>query len=88
MSREIKFESGLPDDIDKRMEKIQVRLEELNPEIWKMVEELEQIGWDLEGYYKDLYQSSNNAIQSQKYELEKITSFSNWIKNFRVNPHW
>jgi translation initiation factor 2 alpha subunit (eIF-2alpha) len=87
MSREIKFESALPDDIDKRMEKIQVRLEELNPEIWKMVEELEQIGWDLEGYYKDLYQSSNNAIQSQKYELEKITSFSNWIKNFRVNPH-
>ena len=87
MSREIKFESGLPDDIDKRMEKIQVRLEELNPEIWKMVEELEQIGWDLEDYYKDLYKSSNNAIQSQKYELEKITSFSAWIKNFRVDPH-
>lgn len=87
MSREIKFESALPDDIDKRMEKIQLRLEELNPEIWKMVEELENIGWDLEGYYKDLYQSSNNAIQSQKYELEKITSFSNWIKNFRVDPY-
>ena len=40
MSREVKFESGLPDDIDKRMEKIQLRLEELNPEIWKMVEEI------------------------------------------------
>ena len=87
MSREIKFESALPDNIDKRMEKIQVRLEELNPEIWKMVEELEQIGWELEDYYKDLWQSSNNVIQSQKYELEKITRFSNWIKNFRVNPH-
>ena len=88
MARKITFTSALPDDIDERVEKIQARLEELNPEFESMAEELQQIGWDLEGYYKDLYQSSNNAIQSQKYELEKITSFSNWIKNFRVNPHW
>lgn len=87
MAREIKFESGLPDDIDERMEKIQVRLEELNPEIHKMVEELENIGWELEDYYKDLWEGSNNAIQSKKYELESFTSFSDWIKNFRVAPH-
>ena len=86
MAREIKFESGLPDDIDKRMEKIQVRLEELNPEIHKMVEELEN-SWELEDYYKDLWEGSNNTIQSKKYELESFTSFSDWIKNFRVAPH-
>ena len=87
MAREIKFESALPDDIDKRMEKIQVRLEELNPEIHKMVKELEDIGWDLEDYYKDLWVGSNQKIQSEKYNLEKVTYFSNWIKNFRVDPH-
>ena len=87
MAREIKFESALPDDIDKRMEKIQVRLEELNPEIHKMVEELENIGWELEDYYKDLWEGSNNTIQAKKYELESVTSFSDWIKNFRVFPH-
>ena len=87
MAREIKFESALPDDIDKRMEKIQVRLEELNPEIHKMVKELEDIGWDLEDYYKDLWEGSNQKIQSEKYNLEKVTYFSNWIKNFRVDPH-
>ena len=69
------------------MEKIQVRLEELNPEIHKMVKELEDIGWDLEDYYKDLWEGSNQKIQSEKYNLEKVTYFSNWIKNFRVEPH-
>ena len=87
MTREVKFESGLPDDIDKRMEKIQVRLEELNPEIHKMVEELENIGWELEDYYKDLWEGSNNTIQAKKYELESITSFSNWLKRFRIDPY-
>tara|TARA_R100001591_G_scaffold118252_1_gene140141 strand:+ start:663 stop:926 length:264 start_codon:yes stop_codon:yes gene_type:complete len=87
MAREIKFESGLPDDIDKRMEKIQNRLEELNPEFCKMFEDLEKIGWDLEDYYKDLWEGSNQKIQTKKYELENITIFSKWIKNFRVNPH-
>ena len=87
MSREIKFQSGLPDDIDKRVEKIQKRLEELNPEIWQMVEDLENIGWELEDIYKDLWEGSNNVIQAKKYELESITSFSNWLKRFRIDPH-
>ena len=30
-----------------------------------MSEELGEIGWDLEGEYKDLWESSNNALQSK-----------------------
>ena len=87
MTREIKFESKLPDDIDERVEKIQLRLEELNEEFCAMAEELGEIGWDLESDYKDLWQSSNNALQSKKFELESLTSFSNWLKNFRIDPN-
>jgi hypothetical protein len=87
MTREIKFESKLPDDIDERVEKIQLRLEELNEEFCTMADELGDIGWDLEGEYKDLWQGSNNALQSKKFELESFTSFSNWLKNFRIDPH-
>jgi len=87
MTREIKFESKLPDDIDERVEKIQLRLEELNEEFWTMAEELGDIGWDLEDVYKDLWQGSNNALQSKKFELESFTNFSNWLKNFRIDPN-
>ena len=52
-----------------------------------MVEELENIGWELEDIYKDLWEGSNNVIQAKKYELESITSFSNWLKRFRIDPH-
>jgi hypothetical protein len=87
MAREIKFESRLPDDIDDRVEKIQSRLEELNEEFHTMADELGDIGWDLESDYKDLWQGSNNALQSKKYELEKVADFSQWLKNFRIDPH-
>ncbi len=87
MTREIKFESKLPDDIDERVEKIQLRLEELNEEFCTMSEELGEIGWDLEGKYKDLWESSNNVLQSKKFELEKVSDFSQWLKNFRIDPH-
>ena len=72
MTREIKFESKLPDDIDERVEKIQLRLEELNEEFSTMADELGDIGWDLEGEYKDLWQ---------------VSDFSQWLKNFRIDPH-
>ena len=52
-----------------------------------MVEDLENIGWELEDIYKDLWEGSNNVIQAKKYELESITSFSNWLKRFRIDPH-
>tara|TARA_R110000803_G_scaffold51251_2_gene106016 strand:- start:1509 stop:1775 length:267 start_codon:yes stop_codon:yes gene_type:complete len=87
MTREIKFESKLPDDIDERVEKIQLRLEELNEEFCTMADELGDIGWDLEGDYKDLWESSNNALQSKKFKLESFTDLSNWLKNFRIDPH-
>ena len=87
MTREIKFESKLPDDIDKRVEKIQLRLEELNEEFCTMAEELGDIGWDLEGEFKDLWQGSNNALQSKKFKLESFTDLSNWLKNFRIDPN-
>ena len=87
MTREIKFESKLPDDIDERVEKIQLRLEELNEEFCTMAEELGDIGWDLEGEFKDLWQGSNNALQSKKFKLESFTDLSNWLKNFRIDPN-
>ena len=87
MARKINFSSELPDDIDKRVEKIQARLEELNPEFQAMAEELENIGWDLEKSYKDLWQGSNNKLQSKLGELEQVQWLSEWLKNFRINPH-
>tara|TARA_R110002051_G_scaffold19421_3_gene54194 strand:+ start:218 stop:484 length:267 start_codon:yes stop_codon:yes gene_type:complete len=87
MTKEIKFESKLPDDIDERVEKIQLRLEELNEEFCTMAEELGDIGWDLEGEFKDLWQGSNNALQSKKFKLESFTDLSNWLKNFRIDPN-
>ena len=87
MARKIDFTSALPDDIDKRVEKIQARLEELNPEFQAMAEELENIGWDLEKSYKDLWQGSNNKLQSKLGELEQVQWLSEWLKNFRINPH-
>ena len=53
------------------MEKIPLRLEELNPEIWKMVEDLEDIGWELEDYIK-IYGKVLTTIQAKKYDLEKF----------------
>ena len=87
MTKEIKFESKLPDDIDERVEKIQLRLEELNEEFCTMAEELGDIGWDLEGEFKDLWQGWNNALQSKKFKLESFTDLSNWLKNFRIDPN-
>mgnify|MGYP003667939307 FL=1 len=87
MARNITYTSALPDDIDERVEKIQARLEELNPEFQAMAEELENIGWDLEKSYKDLWQGSNNKLQSKLGELEQVQWLSEWLKNFRINPH-
>ena len=90
MARKIKtvtYVSALPDDIDERVEKIQARLEELNPEFEAMAEELENIGWDLEKSYKDLWQDSNNKLQSKVGEFEQVQWLSTWLKNFRINPH-
>jgi len=87
MTREIKFESKLPDDIDERVEKIQLRLEELNEEFCTMAEELGEIGWDLEGEYKDLWESSNNRLRSEAHRLSDVHSMAKFLKNFRVNPH-
>jgi len=87
MARNVTFTSALPDDIDERLEKIQARLEELKPEFQSMTEELEKIGWDLEQSYKDLWEGSNSRLQSQKYILEQVQWLSDWLKNFRVNPH-
>jgi len=87
MARKINFTSALPDDIDERVEKIQARLEELNPEFQAMAEELENIGWDLEKSYKDLWQDSNNKLQSKVGEFEQVQWLSDWLKNFRINPH-
>jgi len=86
MARKINFTSALPDDIDERVEKIQARLE-LNPEFQAMAEELENIGWDLEKSYKDLWQDSNNKLQSKVGEFEQVQWLSDWLKNFRINPH-
>ncbi len=47
MARKITFTSALPDDIDERVEKIQARLEELNPEFQAMAEELQQMIGDV-----------------------------------------
>ena len=85
--RHITYVSVLPDDIDERVEKIQARLEELKPEFQAMAEELEKIGWDLEDSYKDLWQSSNSKLQSKKHDFAEVQWLSDWLKEFRVNPH-
>tara|TARA_R110002050_G_scaffold251746_2_gene390036 strand:+ start:47 stop:310 length:264 start_codon:yes stop_codon:yes gene_type:complete len=86
MVNKIMFETGLPDFIDERVEKIQAKLEKLNPEFLDMAEELEKIGWDLENSYKGLWESSNIRLQDKKYDFEKVARLSEWLKNFRVSP--
>ena len=61
--------------------------EQLKEDFCTMAEELGDIGWDLEDVYKDFWQGSNNALQSKKFELEKVSDFSAWLKNFRIDPH-
>ena len=87
MTRDVTFSSALPDDIDDRVEKIQSRLEELAPEFEAMEEELNNIGWDLEGEYKDLWESSNNRLRSEAHKLSFVNSMAKFLKNFRVDPH-
>ena len=87
MTKDITFSSALPDDIDNRGEKVQSRLEELAPEFEAMEEELENIGWDLEGVYKDLWESANNRLRSEAHRLSHIHSMAKFLKNFRVDPH-
>ena len=87
MAKDITFSSALPDDIDDRVEKIQSRLEELAPEFEAMEEELNNIGWDLEDYYKDLWESANNRLRSEAHRLSDVHSMSKFLKNFRVDPH-
>ena len=87
MAKDITFSSALPDDIDDRVEKIQSRLEELAPEFEAMEEELNNIGWDLEGVYKDLWESANNRLRSEAHKLSFVNSMAKFLKNFRVDPH-
>ena len=87
MSKEVSFPSALPDDIDDRVEKIQSRLEELAPEFEAMEEELNKIGWDLEDYYKDLWESANNRLRTESHRLSDVHSMAKFLKNFRVDPH-
>ena len=87
MSKEVSFPSALPDDIDDRVEKIQSRLEELAPEFEAMEEELNKIGWDLEDYYKDLWESANNRLRTESHRLSDVRSMAKFLKNFRVDPH-
>ena len=82
--RYVTYVSALPDDIDERVEKIQVRLEELNPEFQAMAEELEQIGWDLADTNRDLWK--NNLMHSKVSEFEQLKWLSDWLKDFRINP--
>ena len=83
--RYVTYVSALPDDIDERVEKIQVRLEELNPEFQAMAEELQQIGWDLADTNRDLWK--NNLMHSKVSEFEQLKWLSDWLKDFRINPH-
>ena len=87
MTKDITFSSALPDDIDDRVEKVQSRLEELAPEFAAMEEELENIGWDLEGVYKDLWESANNRLRSEAHKLSFVNSMAKFLKNFRVDPN-
>tara|TARA_Y100001972_G_C7525650_1_gene265013 strand:+ start:261 stop:524 length:264 start_codon:yes stop_codon:yes gene_type:complete len=87
MTKNVSFPSALPDDIDDRVEKIQSRLEELAPELADMEEELYKIGWDLEDYYKDLWESANNRLRSEAHRLSDVHSMAKFLKNFRVEPH-
>tara|TARA_R100000353_G_scaffold152922_1_gene111258 strand:- start:368 stop:667 length:300 start_codon:yes stop_codon:yes gene_type:complete len=82
--RYVTYVSALPDDIDERVEKIQVRLEELNPEFQAMAEELQQIGWDLADTNRDLWK--NNLMHSKVSEFEQLKWLSDWLKDFRINP--
>ena len=82
--QELVLEKLFKENVKKNKEDL---FEELNEEFCTMAEELGDIGWDLEGEYKDLWQGSNNALQSKKYELEKVSDFSQWLKNFRIDPH-
>ena len=84
MARNITYTSALPDDIDERVEKIQARLEELNPEFQAMAEELQQIGWDLADSNRDLWK--NNLMHSKVSEFEQLKWLSEWLKDFRGNP--
>jgi hypothetical protein len=52
-----------------------------------MEEELENIGWDLEGVYKDLWESANNRLRSEAHRLSDVHSMAKFLKNFRVDPH-
>ena len=87
MTKDITFSSALPDDIDDRVEKVQSRLEELAPEFEAMEEELNNIGWDLEGVYKDLWESANNRLRSEAHKLSFVNSMAKFLKNFRVDPN-
>ena len=84
MARKITFTSALPDDIDERGEKIQARLEELNPEFETMAEELDQIAWDLRNSNRDLWK--DNQMHSKVSEFEQLKWLSEWLKDFRINP--
>ena len=52
-----------------------------------MEEELENIGWDLEGVYKDLWESANNRLRSEAHKLSFVNSMAKFLKNFRVDPN-
>ena len=89
MVNKIMFETGLPDFIDERVEKIQAKLEKLNPEFLDMAEELEKIGWDLENSYKGLWESSNIRLQHKHlkalvYKSLPMKTFTS--KQFKGSP--
>ncbi len=83
MTHKIVLETTLPDGFDERLEVIQKDLEHLDKLTNEVGESLEDFGWELEDYYKDLYKRTNRELQSTAYELSN-SDFASKIKAIRI----
>jgi hypothetical protein len=83
MSHKIVLQTTLPDGFDERLEVIQKDLEHIDKLTNEVGKRLEDFGWELENYYKDLYKQTNHEIQSKAYELSN-SDFASNIKKIRV----
>ena len=87
MSREIKYNAYFDDLMDKELEEIELQCKEIEVKAEKLGARLEEIANEIyDGRYtchKDLY----SKLNSQAYALQYKCNWSDFIKEFRINPH-
>jgi len=87
MAREIKYKAYFDDLMDKELEEIELQCKEIEVKAEKLGERLEEIANEIyDGRYtchKDLH----SKLNSQAYALQYKYKWSDFIKEFRINPH-